>query len=69
MSITILDGILLGVMLISAFLAMMRGFVREVFSIGTWIAAAAAALFFHPFLSAMIFCLWRCQRQLCFSSH
>tara|TARA_R110002072_G_scaffold127792_7_gene265239 strand:- start:485 stop:1180 length:696 start_codon:yes stop_codon:yes gene_type:complete len=50
MSITILDGILLGVMLISAFLAMMRGFVREVFSIGTWIAAAAAALFFHPFL-------------------
>lgn len=50
MSITILDGILLGVMLISAFLAMMRGFVREVFSIGTWIAAAAAALFFHPLL-------------------
>lgn len=50
MSLTILDGILLGVMLISAFLAMMRGFVREVFSIGTWVAAAAAALFFHPLL-------------------
>lgn len=50
MSLTILDGILLGVMLISAFLAMMRGFVREVFSIGTWVAAAAAALFFHPML-------------------
>lgn len=48
MSLTILDGILLGVMLISAFLAMMRGFVREVFSIGTWVAAAAAALFFYP---------------------
>ncbi|WP_306257288.1 CvpA family protein [Pararhizobium sp. IMCC21322] len=50
MSITILDGVLLGVMLISAFLAMMRGFIREVFSIGTWIAAAAAALFFHSLL-------------------
>lgn len=50
MSITILDGVLLGVMLISAFLAMMRGFIREVFSIGTWIAAAAAALFFHTLL-------------------
>lgn len=50
MSLTILDGILLGVMLISAFLAMMRGFVREVFSIGTWVAAAAAALFFYPLL-------------------
>ncbi|MEP0520962.1 MAG: CvpA family protein, partial [Hyphomicrobiales bacterium] len=50
MSLTILDGILLGIMLISAFLAMMRGFVREVFSIGTWVAAAAAALFFHPYV-------------------
>ncbi len=50
MSISILDGLLLGVMLISAFLAMMRGFVREIFSIGTWIAAAAAALFFHQYL-------------------
>lgn len=50
MSITILDGVLLGVMLISAFLAMMRGFIREVFSIGTWIAAAAAAVYFHALL-------------------
>ena len=50
MSLTILDGILLGVMLISAFLTMMRGFVREVFSIGTWVAAAAAALYFHELL-------------------
>ena len=50
MSISILDGLLLGVMLLSAFLAMMRGFVREIFSIGTWIAAAAAALFFHHLL-------------------
>lgn len=50
MSLTLLDGILLAVMLISAFLAMMRGFVREVFAIGTWIGAAAAALYFHKLL-------------------
>jgi len=39
---TLLDGILLVVMLISAGLAMIRGFTREVFSIASWVAAAAA---------------------------
>ena len=43
MPITLLDGILVVVMLISAVLAMIRGFTREVFSIGSWVAAAAAA--------------------------
>lgn len=43
MPFTLLDGILLGVMLISAVLAMIRGFTREVFSIASWVAAAAAA--------------------------
>ncbi len=43
---TLLDGILLLVILISAALAMIRGFTREVFSIGSWIAAAAVAYFF-----------------------
>ncbi|MEH0073342.1 CvpA family protein [Pannonibacter sp. Pt2] len=43
MPITLLDGILLVIMLISAVLAMVRGFVREVLSIGSWVAAAAAA--------------------------
>ena len=43
MPITLLDGILLVVMLISALLAMIRGFTREVFSIASWVAAAAAA--------------------------
>lgn len=42
MPITLLDGILLFVMFISAILAMIRGFTREVFSIASWIAAAAA---------------------------
>lgn len=43
MPITPLDGILLGIMVISALLAMIRGFVREVLSIASWVAAAAAA--------------------------
>ena len=45
MPITLLDGILVVVMLISAGLAMIRGFTREVFSIGSWVAAAAATYF------------------------
>ncbi|ODN70318.1 CvpA family protein [Methylobrevis pamukkalensis] len=47
MPITLLDGILLVIMMISAVLAMIRGFVREVLSIVSWIAAAAAAFFFY----------------------
>lgn len=46
MPFTLLDGVLLIVILISAVLAMIRGFTREVFSIGSWIAAAAVAYFF-----------------------
>jgi membrane protein required for colicin V production len=44
MPITLLDVILLGVMLISGLLAMIRGFMREVLSIAGWIAAAVATL-------------------------
>ncbi|GGB42951.1 colicin V biosynthesis protein [Roseibium aquae] len=47
MPITLLDGILLAIMLVSAFLAMIRGFVREVLSIASWVAAAAAAFFLY----------------------
>jgi membrane protein required for colicin V production len=46
MPITLLDGILVFVMLASAVLAMIRGFTREVFSIGSWVAAAAVTYFF-----------------------
>lgn len=46
MPITLLDGILLVIMLISALLAMIRGFVREVLSIAAWVAAAVAAFAF-----------------------
>jgi membrane protein required for colicin V production len=45
MPFTFLDGILALVVLISAVLAMIRGFTREVFSIASWVAAAAAAYF------------------------
>jgi len=49
MPITLLDGILLGITLVSAVLAMVRGFSREVLSVVSWAAAAAAAyLFFKP---------------------
>ena len=41
MPFTLLDGILVFVMLVSAVLAMIRGFTREVFSIASWVAAAA----------------------------
>ena len=44
MPITLLDGIFIIVLLISAFLAMIRGFVREVLSIGAWVAAAFATI-------------------------
>jgi membrane protein required for colicin V production len=46
MPITMLDGVLLLIMLISAVLAMIRGFTREVFSIASWVAAAVAAYLF-----------------------
>lgn len=48
MPITLLDGIVIGFVLVSAMLAMVRGFSREVLSIASWVAAAAAAYFFYP---------------------
>jgi membrane protein required for colicin V production len=45
MPITLLDIILIAVMLISALLAMVRGFMREVLSITAWVLAAAATLY------------------------
>jgi membrane protein required for colicin V production len=48
MPITLLDGILIGFTLVSAILAMVRGFTREVLSIASWVAAAFGAYFFYP---------------------
>src|SRR5919197_3048334 len=43
-----LDLGLIAVVLISAFLAMLRGFTREVLAIASWVTAAVAAIYFHP---------------------
>src|SRR6201987_4192431 len=45
MPITLLDIILLAVMLISGLLAMIRGFMREILSIGAWGVAAVVTLY------------------------
>ena len=45
MPITWLDLLLLGVMLISGLLAMIRGFMREVLSIAAWLIAAVVTLY------------------------
>lgn len=47
MPITLLDGILIGFTLVSAVLAMVRGFSREVLSVASWGIAAASAFFFY----------------------
>lgn len=48
MPISWLDVILVAIMLISGFLAMVRGFTREVLSIFSWAVAAVAALYLTP---------------------
>lgn len=51
---TLLDFILIGVMLLSAFLAMVRGMTREVLSIASWVLASIAALFFFKPLTPIV---------------
>lgn len=47
MPVTLLDIIVISVMLISGILAMVRGLLREVFSILSWAVAAGVTLFFY----------------------
>ncbi|MHA1157225.1 MAG: CvpA family protein [Alphaproteobacteria bacterium] len=54
MLLTILDVIFIVVVLMSAILAMVRGFVREVLSIASWIIAALAAYLLHETFLPMI---------------
>src|SRR4051794_28768329 len=54
MPITLLDVILLVVMLISALLAMVRGFMREVLSIASWVAAALVTVLAFPRLLPVV---------------
>jgi membrane protein required for colicin V production len=53
MPIAILDIIVIVVMLISAVLAMVRGFTREVLAIASWIAAAVATILLFPQAQAL----------------
>ena len=46
---TILDFVVIGVVLLSAILAFIRGFTREIFSLLGWVGAAAAAWFLLPY--------------------
>ncbi len=54
MPISWLDVILIAIMLISGFLAMVRGFTREVLSIFSWAMAAVAALYLTPKYASML---------------
>jgi membrane protein required for colicin V production len=54
MPISWLDVILIVIMLVSGFLAMVRGFTREVLSIFSWAVAAVAALYFTPRYASML---------------
>jgi membrane protein required for colicin V production len=54
MPVTILDLVVIGVVLISALLAAVRGFTREVLAIASWVAAAVVAWLFHPQLVPFI---------------
>jgi membrane protein required for colicin V production len=48
--VSILDLVVIGVVLVSALLAAVRGFTREVLAIVAWVTAAAVAWFLHPLL-------------------
>jgi membrane protein required for colicin V production len=48
MPVSPLDLAVLAIVLISAFLASVRGFTREVLAIISWVAAAVAAFYFYP---------------------
>ncbi len=54
MPVTLLDIILLVVMMVSALLAMVRGFMREILSIASWVAAAAATVYAYPRLLPVV---------------
>jgi membrane protein required for colicin V production len=48
MPVSPLDLAVLAIVLISAFLASVRGFTREVLAIVSWVAAAVSAFYFYP---------------------
>jgi hypothetical protein len=53
-ALSVLDLVVIGVVVISALLAAVRGFTREVLAIGAWVAAGAAAWFLHPMVLPLV---------------
>jgi membrane protein required for colicin V production len=51
---TIIDGVVAGIIVISAILAYSRGLVREVLSIAGWVVAAMVAFLFAPWAEPLI---------------
>ena len=45
---SLFDLLVVGIVILSALLASVRGFTREVLAIASWVAAGAAAYMFHP---------------------
>jgi len=54
MELTIADGVVALILLVSAMLAYNRGVTREVMAIGGWIAAAFIAFYFAPMVSPLL---------------
>ncbi len=54
MPFTVLDLVVIGVVLISALLAALRGFTREVLAIGSWVVAAIVAYLTYKTLSPYV---------------
>jgi membrane protein required for colicin V production len=54
MPVAILDLIVIGVLLVSALLAMLRGFTREVLAIASWVVAGLVAYMFYKQLVPVI---------------
>lgn len=51
---TLFDVLVIGVLLVSSVLALLRGFTNEVLSILAWVAGALAALWLFPYLTPML---------------
>jgi membrane protein required for colicin V production len=52
--VTLFDIIVIGVLLVSSMLAMLRGFTNEVLSILAWVVGALAALWLFPYLTPVV---------------
>jgi membrane protein required for colicin V production len=48
------DFLIIGIILISALISIVRGFVKEVFSLASWILAFWVALLFYPHLATLL---------------